>query len=261
MNLFAITRGLILAFTLGAWSGTVAAQECADVPAEIISWWTGDDTADDMSGSNHGSLQNGASFGTGLVLAGFSLDGIDDHVLVPDSPSLNTSALSIEGWIQTSEINSLFIGFLLAKSNANGLGGYEFGIASGDDGRARFTLNGGEAGADLFGYSNLIDGQWHHVAATYDGAFMKIFVNGNLEARRRTSVVPNYDVDAPLYIGYRQFSGDTGRFSGLIDELSLYGRALCRAEIEVLYEAGAQGKCAGGRIVPECPFFEDGFGL
>ena len=66
-------------------------EGCVAPPAGLVSWWTGDGHANDIVGSNHGSLQNGATYGPGLVGQAFHFDGVDDYVLVPNSSSLTIS--------------------------------------------------------------------------------------------------------------------------------------------------------------------------
>src|SRR5262245_39229580 len=44
-------------------------------PTGILSWWTGDNSATDLLGVNHGSLLNGANYAAGKVAQGFNFDG------------------------------------------------------------------------------------------------------------------------------------------------------------------------------------------
>lgn len=56
---------------------------CAVMPPGVISWWSGNGSANDIIGANNGTLVNGTSFAPGKVGQAFSLDGVDDHVFVP----------------------------------------------------------------------------------------------------------------------------------------------------------------------------------
>ena len=80
---------------------------CVQPPEDLISWWNGNGNADDIIGSLHGHMENGATFATGMVGQAFSFDGIDDYITVPDSSSMNlTTAFTIGAWIKVSSFTS-----------------------------------------------------------------------------------------------------------------------------------------------------------
>jgi hypothetical protein len=208
------------------------AQTCVEPPSGIVSWWPAEDDAEDILGDNDGTLQDTTTFAAAVVGSGFLFDGANDHVLVPDAPSLDPQVMTLEAWIQTSEVDNHFI---VSKSGSTGTFGYELDVGMINGGRARFTLNGGLDGAtDVHGTTILADGQFHHLVATFDGARSK------------------------LYVGARELSGIPGFFPGIVDELTLYSRALCAAEVAAIYDAGATGKCSGGLVV-DCPILTDNF--
>jgi len=81
------------------------------------------------------------------------------------------------------------------------------------------------------------------VVGTYDGSRVRLYVNGVLEGEAPVSITVDYDT-RPVFIGT---SGETvfdGKLNGIIDEASIYNRALDASEIAALYAAGAAGKCA-----------------
>lgn len=51
----------------------------------LIAHWPGDGNTDDVVNGNDGTLENGATFGTGIIGDAFSFDGVDDHVLIADN--------------------------------------------------------------------------------------------------------------------------------------------------------------------------------
>ena len=69
----------------------------------LVSWWSGDRTAEDVQGTNNGVLKNGASFRPGKVGPGFRFDGVDDYVQIPMTRRLNpgTSDFSVDYWMKT----------------------------------------------------------------------------------------------------------------------------------------------------------------
>ena len=54
-------------------------------PPNLVSWWHAEGNANDSADGNNGTLQNGATFGTGRSGQAFSFDGVDDYVNVPDA--------------------------------------------------------------------------------------------------------------------------------------------------------------------------------
>lgn len=80
---------------------------------------------------------------------------------------------------------------------------------------------------------------WYHVAATYNGASTRLYVNG-VEDGLRPGVWSSANAP-PLSIGQRGSNEDF--FNGLIDEVEIFNRALSIAEIQSLYNAGSFGKC------------------
>ncbi|MBI4451562.1 hypothetical protein HY642_06325, partial [Candidatus Woesearchaeota archaeon] len=64
---------------------------CVEPPSGMVSWWPGDNNANDIQDGNTGTLRNGATFAAGRVGQGFSLDGVDDFVSVQHNANLDGS--------------------------------------------------------------------------------------------------------------------------------------------------------------------------
>ncbi|HEV2207334.1 MAG TPA: LamG domain-containing protein, partial [Verrucomicrobiae bacterium] len=89
-------------------------------------------------------------------------------------------------------------------------------------------------------------GVWYHVAATYDGNQSILYVNGVAEASATPGFPLDYDT-TPLFIGTTgTWSPYLNMFGGLIDEASIYNRALSAGEIAAIYNVGSAGKCIPG---------------
>src|SRR5437764_14331836 len=58
------------------------AQTCTTPPPNMVSWWRGDGNANDIHGSNNGTLKNGPTLTRGQDGKGISIDGVNDHVQV-----------------------------------------------------------------------------------------------------------------------------------------------------------------------------------
>jgi uncharacterized repeat protein (TIGR02543 family) len=213
---------------------TATASACDLAASGPVSWWPGGNNANDIMGTNNGTLVSGATFAAGKVGTAFSLNGSGAYVSIPHSPSLNfSSAISIEGWINTSAGADRYIitknddSFYLALG-----GGY------GSLNKLSFFLNGVST-QWFYGTTDLTDSLWHHVAATYDGASMRLYVDGSLQ----NSVAATGTIQtgtSPVAIGARP---GVNYFAGALDEISLYNRALSAAEVQAIYSAGSGGKC------------------
>ena len=81
--------------------------------------------------------------------------------------------------------------------------------------------------------------QWVHVAGTYDGSRMRVFING--QARGSLSVSGNIqDTSNPIYIGHSQFW--PRHFDGRIDEVQVYNKALSNSEIAALHSSTSSAR-------------------
>ena len=80
--------------------------------------------------------------------------------------------------------------------------------------------------------------EWHHVAASYDGTLVKLFVDGVLVRAAAANGLVAASGE-PLYVGTSSATAPAGHFfDGLIDDVRLFGRALSDAEIGSLLTAG-----------------------
>ena len=93
--------------------------------------------------------------------------------------------------------------------------------------------------ADVHGTRPVADGRWHHLAATYDGRVMRLFVDGvcereqafSLATRGRQLIVGRALLDHPA----------TYALTGAVDDLQVYDRALGDAEIRALARRPGNG--------------------
>ena len=76
---------------------------------------------------------------------------------------------------------------------------------------------------------------WTHVAITYDGAALRLFINGTQVASQATTGAIQA-TDNPLWIGGNSPYGEY--FQGLIDEVRVYNRALTQADIQADMNTG-----------------------
>ncbi len=195
----------------------------------LVALWSAEGNADDVSGNNHnGALQNGATYAPGKVGMAFSLNGVNANVAVPDDPALHFSnAMSVEGWINTTAGTDRYIATKHEDS-------FYFSVGGGSVAphMLSFWLNG-VSSSWFTGSTPVDDGQWHHVAATYDGSTMRLYVDGHLDASApRTGTIQSGT--SGLLIGARSDGTNASNFPGTIDELAVYNRAISPAEVQAL---------------------------
>ena len=198
-------------------------------PAGLISWWPGDGHAADIAGSNDGTSMNGATYAAGKVGQAFKLDGVNDYVRIPHNSVLNpTAGMTIEAWINSSSTTGARV--IASKWNDNTQDeSYVFKDHNYSD-KLRFELSANLNNdlADVSGTASIALGTWIHVAATYDTNFVRVYFNGVEDGARE--VDPNRRIDdslSNLLIGAVYTGGGVKEnFAGLIDEVSLYNRAL-----------------------------------
>jgi hypothetical protein len=108
--------------------------------------------------------------------------------------------------------------------------------------------NAGLLKFDVFGVSNGAvtttlpdDGAWYHVAGTYDGSLIGIYLNGLLVTQQVASGAIPVTAD-PLSVGGKPGSTSLlNRFNGIIDDVRIYGRALSGGEIIQIYNTDTVG--------------------
>ena len=207
------------------------------LPSGLVGWWPGAGNANDIIGTNNGTLQNGTMFAAGKVGQAFSFDGTNDFVEVPSSAGLSiTGPITVEAWIQRSATTPQSI---VEKYGTN-QGGYGLRVMS--NGRLQFfTIGDNETSDAVTGGSTLFVGTWYHVAGVWDGTALRVYVNGGLNVISSSTLSPGAG-SSSLKIGARGHDAGTP-FAGLIDEVAVFNRALTAAEIQAIYNAGSVGKC------------------
>jgi hypothetical protein len=224
---------------------------CTPAPSGLVGWWPGEGNANDIVGMNNGLLEN-VTFTSGVVGQAFACDpnnfpyGTYTGIQIPDQQAyVLTNSLSIEGWIRPRGDGYCIF---WRGDNRPGLDPYVLSMQGNNN--LRFYIED-ESGNSAFVGTNINYNQWYHVAATWDGesGIMKLYINGQLASQTVTAVRPFGDLipeDSPgVGIGNLNDGQNNFPFTGDIDEISLYNRALSAAEIQAIYNAGSAGKCAG----------------
>jgi hypothetical protein len=220
-------------------------------PVWPVAWWQGEQNANDYFGRNNGTAMGGVGYAQGKVANAFVLNGTNAYVYVPASPTLNVAAggsFTLEGWIYPADTEERPI----AEWNSGATAGVQLWMS---------VQSAGSLYANVADYENHIfssspgtvaTGTWQHVALTYDQhAGACLYTNGQLAAQATLSQVPTnlwpWTATA-FYLGARP--NTSYLFNGMLDEMSVYDRALPQTAIQGIYLAGAAGKLLPTAPVP-----------
>lgn len=158
-----------------------------------------------------------------------SLDGSTESGAA-GSMNLSGSALSFEGWIKPSAFKSAFpyissiMGTEVSDSNSAFLRLGDAGLANN---KLQFVVSINNVQQKLASATALNANTWYHVAATYDGVNMKIYINGVLDATKAQTGSVNST--GAFNVGY--LYNTSRNFNGKIDEVRVWKRALSQTEI------------------------------
>ncbi len=212
---------------------------------------------------NHGTLHNGEIINNGKTGGGLKLNGENSYVHIPNSESLEIrNALTICTWVKINSFGPGGYGnehgFLISKGNSMWWNPtFYLGYAK-DSGSSEprwpakpgpfpalfhvCNTTGAQSGGgkQIRSETLLHTGKWYHIAGTYDGEELKIYINGKHEATAEYSGLLRSD-SAPVFIGGSKLGGtDWGNHfttDATIDEVMIFNKALSGAEIQSIYHA------------------------
>lgn len=185
-------------------------------------------TTADSSGNGFTGTLNGATWTTaGKFGNALSFNGSSASVALGNW-NISGSALTLTAYVRATDWKSTEDVRIISK--ATGTQEQEhWWMLSETDNKPRFRLKAGGSTSTLVGTSTLPLNTWVHLAATYDGAIMRVYQDGVLVGSvTKTGVIDSGT--AAINIGRSPVGGSY--FSGIIDEVRVYNRALTISEIQ-----------------------------
>src|SRR5213079_3004540 len=183
-------------------------------------------TVADASGNNHTGTISGATWTTaGRYGSALTFDGTTAKVTAPNAASLGlTTGMTLEAWVNPTVAPTGWR--TVIDKNVDGY----YLMASSDQGNRPAVGGTWTAGnQNTFGPSGLPANAWTHLAATFDGATVRLYMNGvQVASRAQTTLLTTST--GTLQIGANGYAGEN--FAGRIDEVRIYNRALTTAEIQ-----------------------------
>ena len=210
--------------------------DCVPPPSGLVSWFPLNGSVTDIVGGIVPSATNAISFIPSEFGQGVTF-GTQGYIELPDSTKLANSNFTWEAWVLPSgpgpdndEYGNVILEDFLNTSFL-----YNLMWSSVND---QFVFYCGNQA--VFSSNEFLPGQFYHVAGTYDGTNFNLYVNGTLQGQLSEATTMAY---GEWFIGSTATISRT--WNGVINEVSIYNRALSLSEIQSIYNAGSAGKCMG----------------
>ncbi len=209
----------------------------------VVGWWKLNGSGVDTSGlNNHATVnanvtsangQNGSSGGA------FSFNGTSSQLVVPNSSSLNVAdALTLSAWVKPDTLTGTR--GIVIKDVSTGIDNSPYGLQQGNADIAMVTVSEANTTKTIntCGTTQLPVNTWTHVASTFNGSTVTLYVNGVRcsSTTTQTDIAPS---TGALRIG-QQKNGMNRWFSGDIDDVRVYDYAMSADTVRELYTLGAQ---------------------
>jgi hypothetical protein len=225
----------VLFFTTGLlFIGLIinASVLAANVPAPVGYWLFDGDVLDSSGNENHGKIIGKLKWVEGKFGKAVEFPGTElNYISVADSKSLNpTEQFSITCWVNpaTSEGDPRIVSkddetvgrdYLLAS----GINYIEFGTWHADSSRSLLDTAQG-----------LENDKWQHLAGTFDGSNVVVYVDGEEIGKMAAVGKGMKDTNVPLVFGYYTENVRPYAYQGVLDDVAIFDVALSLAEIKAV---------------------------
>lgn len=244
-----LTLGVLVMALLGAIApghrpAVLAApvDTCVADVADVIGWWRGED---DLTGQTGPDLSGSVPFTEAAVRRGMAFDGAST-VTTSALPTV-AEGVAFEAWVRP--VANGLVQTIVSRWDE----------LSGDDSTRSFALRLGPTGELIWMTDeistqrpveqyvivpDLADGDFHHVAVTWSLAETAVYVDGVLVDSRVSQGLPLNGAPATEFrLGSQTGLGNPFYFTGVLDEPTVWRRAITPAEVAAIHAAGPEGKC------------------
>jgi len=207
----------------------------------LVGYWnfdegSGNAAADSSGNGNTGTLINSPVWTDAKNGKALSFDGTTNYVQISDSSSLDmTAQLTLETWIYPrAYVDSTgMVSHIISRCDYSGGHIYVLSMYPNSH-KISYSVN--PYSGEKSSIADLPLNVWTHLAMTYDGSHICLYVNGELDSSY-AQTGPIYTTSNWLAIGCKPTGpwggvGTYAYFNGMIDEVRIYNRALTQQEIQ-----------------------------
>nr|WP_321237364.1 choice-of-anchor D domain-containing protein [uncultured Psychroserpens sp.] len=211
-----------------------------------------------MTADGSGNLETDYDFdGTKYITFGYApqviversvyFDGAVDYVDMEDALDLNPTGFTISAWIKRDAADT-GAKSIVSKRDAAYTQGYDFRILTNNI--LNFSWKNGGPAQIITSSRPIPDDEWHHVAAIYDGAIMKLYIDG-VETRSEAKTPPG-DTDESFYIAAAGKNTPTQHFRGNIDEVRVWNTDITVDQLRFIMNQEIEENTAfvAGKVLP-----------
>lgn len=199
----------------------------------IVSYYKMEANSNDAVASNNGTDTSITySSGNGKIGQGAGFNGATpSYIDMGTTANLSLSSLTVAGWAYITAGTDYQV--FASRRDGGGTLGWELARDLNSPYGLRCTLRGGSS-PDIIGGTEMTTG-YHHVAFTWDGADLKLYLDGSSTASTVSGTATTTGT-ANFYFGRRPGGA---YLTGNIDEMGVWSRALTSTEITTLYNNGS----------------------
>jgi hypothetical protein len=226
--------------------GSATPSDPPPVSGNLLANYSFDEGSGSATGTPTATI-NGATWTAGHQGTALSFDGSNDYVdlgtldITPDGSG--TVGMTLSAWINVDDVASIGDSRIVSKATSTAEQDHYWMLSTttvGGQARLRFRL---KTGADpnsgtttlIASSGNLQNNTWYHVAATYDGGTMRLYLNGELVGSTAKTGAAATNGSVGAWIGGNPPSSTSMPWDGKIDEVQLYNRGLTATEIQQLF--------------------------
>ena len=225
------------------------------IPNGLVGYWTmdGKNTSwstnqelDSSGNGNTGTLVNMSPTTSpvlGKIGQAMAFNGVNQSMPVSSNASLNiTNSLSISLWIKHNNPNTGngSVAVFVSKGPYDGTNG-DYLLRMDTNMHYMFALYQGGWNYTTSA-STISPNVWHHIVATWDGTTLLMYQDGVQDADTQSAAITLTPNAYPVTIGQTSDQAGNTWYTGSIDDVRIYNRALSAQEVQELYAAGSGSK-------------------